>query len=391
MMTTMETRSEFALPGKPVAEFAPVVDLSDGRLLGMEAGVSWEHPEHGAIPSHRLVPWAQKNGEIVPIGSWLAATACLEALRWTPSVQLAVRVTLPQLARGHGSLAIRRALDESGLHAGRVTVEVPESAITDESALVDLVALAGLDVELAVYDVGAALPSFEPLSSLGIGAVKIDGELTKGLSVDGGMSHLVVEAVIDMAHAQGLSVLVEGMTTAAEVEAAAHHGVEAGQGPFFSPLLDADGAAALGGAEELPHFSLVALPDTTDVPEGVAAGEDGGPVRGKPAAVAGTDADPGSGAGERGASDVRDEAELSGVTEEPHPTPSGADKGEAAGEAPPVEAAGRGARTQSTSRAASAKSSAKVSSKKPSRTPPSKRPHGNGKGGNDPTAGTDGS
>ena len=349
MMTTMETRSEFALPGKPVAEFAPVVDLSDGRLLGMEAGVSWEHPEHGAIPSHRLVPWAQKNGEIVPIGSWLAATACLEALRWTPSVQLAVRVTLPQLARGHGSLAIRRALDESGLPAGRVTVEVPESAITDESALVDLVALTGLDVELAVYDVGAALPSFEPLSSLGIGAVKIDGELTKGLSVAGGMSHLVVEAVIDMAHAQGLAVLVEGMTTAAEVEAAAHHGVEAGQGPFFSPLLDADGAAALGGAEELPRFSLVAPPDKTDVPEGaVADGADGADGAGEPQA----------------------------------------------GEAPPVEAAGRGAHTQSTSRPASAKSSAKpspkASAKKPSRTPPSKRPRGNGKGGNDPTAGSDG-
>ena len=390
-MTTMETRSEFALPGKPVAEFTPVVDLSDGRLLGMEAGVSWEHPEHGAIPSHRLVPWAQKNGEIVPIGSWLAATACLEALRWTPSVQLAVRVTLPQLARGHGSLAIRRALDESGLHPGRVTVEVPESAITDESALVDLVALTGLDVELAVYDVGAALPSFEPLVALGIGAVKIDGELTKGLSVAGGMSHLVVEAVIDMAHAQGLAVLVEGMTTAAEVEAAAHHGVEAGQGPFFSPLLDADGAAALGGAEELPRFSLVTPPDMTDAPVGAAAGEDGGPGRGQPAAVAGTDTDPGGGA-DGGTSDVRDESELSGVTGELDPAPSeAAEAAEATGVAPPAEAAGRGARTQSTSRAASAKkTSAKSSPKKPSRTTPSKRPRGGREGGNDPTAGSDG-
>jgi EAL domain-containing protein (putative c-di-GMP-specific phosphodiesterase class I) len=256
MMTTMETRSQFALPGKPVAEFSPFVDLSDGRLLGMEASVRWEHPEHGTIPGHRLVPWAQKNGEIVPIGSWLAATACLEALRWTASVQVAVKVTLPQLVRGQGALAVRRALESSGLSAGRLTVEVPESAVTDEAALADLVALADLAVELAVFDVGATLSSFEPLRALGVGAVKIDGQLTEGLGDAGGMSRLVVEAVIDMAHAEGLAVLVEGVGAAEQVVVAARMGAEAGQGPFFSPLLDAEAAADLGAADDLAHFSL---------------------------------------------------------------------------------------------------------------------------------------
>ena len=73
---------------RPYLEYLPVVDLSTGRLLGMEALVRWEHPTHGLISPSRLIPHAEVSGDIGPLTRWILMEACEKARSWSPSIQL---------------------------------------------------------------------------------------------------------------------------------------------------------------------------------------------------------------------------------------------------------------------------------------------------------------
>src|SRR5579862_8837700 len=98
-------------------EYQPVVDLASGVLLGFEALLRWQHPTQGLILPGLLIPWAEANGDIVALGSWVLERGCRDASAWPPSVQLAVNLSLVQLRRGVASHAVEHALASSGLAA----------------------------------------------------------------------------------------------------------------------------------------------------------------------------------------------------------------------------------------------------------------------------------
>jgi EAL domain-containing protein (putative c-di-GMP-specific phosphodiesterase class I) len=130
-----------ALAGQPVLEFQPAVDLATGRLLGMEALVRWEHPTKGRIAPDILIPWAEENGDIVSLNSWVMEAACSEAQLWSTGLQLAVNCSIIQLRRGEASKAAVNALEVSGLNPDRLTIEITERTINDDRAAADLRAL----------------------------------------------------------------------------------------------------------------------------------------------------------------------------------------------------------------------------------------------------------
>ncbi len=282
----MVERPSFVLTGEPALEFQPVVDLSDGRLLGMEALVRWNHPTRGLIPPNLLIPWAEANGDILPLGAWVLAEACDVARGWSTSVQLGVNCSVVQLRHGAASKAVRQALEQSGLDAGQLTIEVTEHSIADRAAAADLEALRAIGVQLAVDDVGTSWSSFDPLRHYAVDTVKIDDSFVAGLEPNQGINRLVVETVIHMAHSIGMVTIVEGVETAEQVAIVQGFGADAAQGYFFARPLPHDAAGELASARVLPRFSRTEQGTFTPVPVPpvvraaaaaiVAATEDGG-------------------------------------------------------------------------------------------------------------------
>jgi EAL domain-containing protein (putative c-di-GMP-specific phosphodiesterase class I) len=274
-----ETQPTFVLAGTPYLEFLPVVDLSSGRLLGMEALVRWNHPTQGLISPDQLIPQAELSGDIGPLTQWIVMEACRQATAWSPSIQLGVNCTIEQLRRGEVSKAVATALEQTGFSSGQLTVEVTEDAIIDPSASSDLRALSHMGVQLSVDDAGTNWSSFEPFKRHSIGTVKIDGPFIAGLESNQGINRLVVETVIQMAHALGMSAIVEWVETAGQVEIVRSFKADAAQGFFFSRPLSGEDAAAMAAGPEVPRFSrtkirtLVQPDDGTERPA-AEAGED---------------------------------------------------------------------------------------------------------------------
>lgn len=250
-----DTETTFALLGFPYLDYLPVVDLSNGRLLGMEALVRWQHPTRGLISPNHLIPRAEASGDIGPLTRWILLEACERACDWSPSIQLAVNCTIHQLRRGEVSKAVERALERTGFRSEQLTLEVTEDAIVDPSTAADLKAIADMGVLLSVDDVGTNWSSFEPFHRNAVSTVKIDGSFIAGLEHNQGINRLVVETVIHMAHSLGMSAVVEWVENAEQVKIVRSFDADAAQGFFFSPPMSSERAARFAGAAEVPHFS----------------------------------------------------------------------------------------------------------------------------------------
>ncbi|MGD0314021.1 MAG: EAL domain-containing protein [Acidimicrobiales bacterium] len=250
-----QTEPTFALAGSPFLEYLPVVDLSTGRLLGMEALVRWQHPTEGLISPNRLIPYVESNGDIGPLTRWILMEACEQACSWSPSIQLGANCTIDQLRRGEVSSAVEAALEQTGFRSGQLTLEVTEDAIVDPAASADLQNLSQMGVQLSVDDAGTNWSSFEPFKRHSIGTVKIDGSFIAGLEPTQGINRLVVETVIHMAHSLGMSAIVEAVESVSQVEIVQSFNADAAQGFFFARPMSGENAADLAGSAEVPYFS----------------------------------------------------------------------------------------------------------------------------------------
>ncbi len=251
-----DTRTSFTLVGTPYLDYLPVVDLSSGRLLGMEALVRWQHPTEGRIPPDQLIPRAEASGDIGPLTRWIFMEACEQANRWSPSIQLGVNCTVHQLRRGEVSKAVNEALERTGFRGGQLTLEVTEDAIVDPDSSAELRALSQMGVQLSVDNVGTNWSSFEPLKRHSISTLKIDGSFIRGLEQSEGINRLVVETVIHMAHSLGMSAIVESVETFNQVDIVRSFMADAAQGYFFAQPMSSEDAAAFAAGPDVPQFSL---------------------------------------------------------------------------------------------------------------------------------------
>jgi EAL domain-containing protein (putative c-di-GMP-specific phosphodiesterase class I) len=233
------------LNGEPELEYQPLVDLGSGRLLGFEALLRWRHPGEGMIMPRLLIPWLEANGDIVQVGEWVMAEGCRQAATWPENIQLAINCSLVQLRRGQAATSVVRALEQSGLAPGRLTVEVTEHAMSEEVAMKDLRAINELGVELAVDDVGTSWTSFDVLRRMAINTVKIDRSFVGALEAHQGINRMVVETVVSLSHSSGMSTVAEGVETSLQSEIVREFESDAAQGYFFAPPLSLERASEL--------------------------------------------------------------------------------------------------------------------------------------------------
>ncbi len=205
-------RDEFHL------RYQPQVDMRSGRIVGVEALLRWDSPEHGSISPDRFVPVAEESGLIVALGEWVLRHACAQMKEWLdaglPLQRMSVNLAGPQIQHSNLIPLVRSALEESQLEGGRLELEITENFIMREaeSTVEVLLALQAMGVGLAIDDFGTGRSSLSYLKRLPVNRLKIDREFVRDIPQDGN-DIAITQAIIALGRALQLEVIAEGVET----------------------------------------------------------------------------------------------------------------------------------------------------------------------------------
>jgi diguanylate cyclase (GGDEF)-like protein/PAS domain S-box-containing protein len=198
--------------------YQPLVDLASGRVVGAEALLRWLCPERGLIAPAHFIPIAEESGLIVPLGEWVLHEACRELKAWHAlghaQLSMAVNLSAIQFRRGGLEDSLRAALQQSGVPASALELELTESILLHEAdqALDVIGRLKGMGVRLAIDDFGTGYSSLSYLKRLAVDKLKIDQSFVRDMAHDPDDA-AIVRAVIQMAKSLNLAVLAEGVET----------------------------------------------------------------------------------------------------------------------------------------------------------------------------------
>jgi diguanylate cyclase (GGDEF)-like protein/PAS domain S-box-containing protein len=215
------------------------VDVRTGRVVGIEALARWTHPELGEVSPTRFIPIAEDGGMIVQLGGWILRKACRDVASIQNALGRPLRVAVnvsPHQFRSPGWLGeIVGALNDSGLEPAQLELEITESILMDDrtDTTDTLHAIRRLGVSIVVDDFGRGYSSLAYLSRLPIDKIKIDRSFVHELGA--GDDHApVIDAIIVMAHELGMTVVAEGVETAAQQRYLRDRGCDEMQGFYYS-------------------------------------------------------------------------------------------------------------------------------------------------------------
>ena len=228
---------EAMLGDQLVVPYQPVVDLTRGTVVGLEALVRWQHPEDGLIPPDDFIPVAESGGLIVALGATVLELACRQAVRWhAQGLRLHVAVNLSTRQVAHPDLlrTVTRVLRETGLDPEHLVLEVTESAVMEdaEAAATVLSAIAALGVSLSIDDFGTGDSSLVYLKRYPIRALKVDRSFVGGTGASA-RDDAIVASVVGLARAVGGSCIAEGVESAEQYAVLVALGCDFGQGWLF--------------------------------------------------------------------------------------------------------------------------------------------------------------
>ncbi|MEN8169109.1 MAG: EAL domain-containing protein [Pseudomonadota bacterium] len=225
--------------------YQPKYDLTDDTLSGMESLVRWKHPERGLVPPGDFIPLCEETGLIVPLGEWILREACRQTSEWIRNngqpMTVAVNLSARQFQQKNLIELIERILDETGLSAQFLELELTESMVMDDvdSAIETMHALRDLGLRLAIDDFGTGYSSLSYLKRFPINTLKIDQSFVKDLATDSDDAS-IVQAIIAMGRQLDLHIVAEGVETGEQLEFLRNHGCKEVQGYFMSRPLPSD-------------------------------------------------------------------------------------------------------------------------------------------------------
>jgi diguanylate cyclase (GGDEF)-like protein len=230
--------------------YQPKIDLERRCITGFEALARWDHPQQGVISASEFIPVAESTGLIVPIGDFVIQTACRQLAAWQregyETLSLAVNISAVQFWRGDLYETISRAIEETGIPANRLELEITETAMMEYPDLVSekIVALKQLGVSIALDDFGTGYSSLSYLNRFSVDTLKVDRSFVQAIPADRSVC-VMVSAIVNLARSLGLTVVVEGTETEEQIAWLSALGNIQAQGFLFSRPVPADGIAAL--------------------------------------------------------------------------------------------------------------------------------------------------
>lgn len=234
--------------GEFLLHYQPQFDVGGDRVIAWEALLRWQHPVHGWIEPTDFIPVAEDIGLIIPLGEWVLAAACREAVKWTGQRQcherLAVNVSARQLEQGDLAEVVAGVLKETGLAPERLELELTESALMSNTPKVQhtLRDLKALGVHLTLDDFGTGYSSLAYLSSFAVDRLKIDRSFMRDIENKPNNAAIIL-AVVALAKALGLEVVAEGVETLQQRAFLAGNGCLKAQGFLYARPMPAGSVA----------------------------------------------------------------------------------------------------------------------------------------------------
>ncbi len=224
--------------------YQPKINIATGVMHGAEALLRWRHPVRGAISPAEFIPVAEECGLIHTLGAWVVREACRQARAWQvdglPPLRVAVNLSASQFRQGDLVAMIGGALDDAGLEAQFLEVELTESVVMSdpEESIAILRKLSTMGVLVSVDDFGTGYSSMSYLRRFPIDKLKIDrGFISEVASTPDDAS--IVRAIVSLAHSLRLKVVAEGVETSDQLEFLKSLDCDQYQGYYFSPALPA--------------------------------------------------------------------------------------------------------------------------------------------------------
>jgi len=225
--------------------YQPRVDCRNGRLLGVEALVRWQHPEHGLILPGRFIAVAEESGLIVPIGAWIVDEACRQQAAWRDNgvgdIAISVNLSAVQLRDPDLLEVLNLALRTWRVNPRKIELELTESLLMEqvESTITLFHELKAIGLMLSIDDFGTGYSSLSYLHRFPIDKLKIDQSFVRDMLDDAG-DLAITRAIIGLGHTLGLKVVAEGVENVEEARMLAAAGCDELQGYLFSRPLPVD-------------------------------------------------------------------------------------------------------------------------------------------------------
>ena len=229
-----------------VLHYQPIVALADGRIMGFEALVRWQHPERGLLDPVAFLPLAQKTGFIVEIDLWAWKEAANQVREWqrrfplSPRMFMSINMSVTDLSDPDLFASISGIIEGAGIDPGDLIIEITESVLLDDTEqTVDfLFQLKNLGVGLALDDFGTAFSSLSYVRRFPFDYLKLDISFTSDLPHSNRSMRLVGE-ICHLSTSMKMRTIAEGIELEEQAEALRYIGYEYGQGFLFSPPLSA--------------------------------------------------------------------------------------------------------------------------------------------------------
>ena len=231
--------------GELVTYYQPKIELGSGRLIGAEALIRWQHPQHGLVPPGRFIPMAESSGLTWDIGRWVLGDVCRQLAEWQrqglPPLCVAVNLTPRDFRNPQLPALLHSLLVSHDLPASALELELTESTLLDagKSVLNNLLAIQHLGIGLTIDDFGTGYSSLSYLRRLPISVLKIDQSFVHDLELDAD-DRTLAGSIIALGASLSLGVVAEGIETLAQRDILFELGCKIGQGFLFSRPVPAE-------------------------------------------------------------------------------------------------------------------------------------------------------
>jgi diguanylate cyclase (GGDEF)-like protein len=215
--------------------YQPIVRVATRRVSGLEALVRWRHPERGLVPPDRFIPLCEEIGLIVPLGEYVLARACADAMQWPGAPKVAVNLSPAQFTSPGLVEAVSTALAATGLEPERLELEITETVMLqeNEATLATLYRLKALGIRIAMDDFGTGYSSLSYLQRFPFDKVKIDRCFIRDLG-QSRQSNAIVRAMADLCGGLGMITTAEGVEAEEQFAVLRRKGCDEAQGYLFS-------------------------------------------------------------------------------------------------------------------------------------------------------------
>jgi len=224
--------------------YQPQISYRDHRVVGVEALIRWQHPEHGMVPPDLFIPLAEQNGTIIAIGEWVLDQACRQLREWHDQgftdLRMAVNLSTVQLHHSELPRVVNNLLQIYRLPPRSLELEVTETGLMEDisTAAQHLLSLRRSGALIAIDDFGTGYSSLSYLKSLPLDKIKIDKSFVQDL-IDDDDDATIVRAIIQLGKSLGMQVIAEGVETVEQEAYIISEGCHEGQGYLYSKPLPA--------------------------------------------------------------------------------------------------------------------------------------------------------